>query len=54
MAINLKLSAVREFDPRVEPWGRSWRGWDNTRSDQELWAQNRGVWALSVAKVEAS
>jgi len=53
MAINLKLSALRQLDPKLEPWGRTWRGWDDTQSDAELWAQNRGVWALSVAKVEA-
>ncbi len=53
MAINLKLSPVRQLDPKAEPWGRSWRGWDDTRSDQELWDQNRGVWALSPSKVEA-
>lgn len=53
MAINLKLSTLRQLDPKLEPWGRTWRGWDDTQSDEELWAQNRGVWVLSVAKVEA-
>ena len=52
MAINLKLNAIGHFDRDSEPWGRSWRGWDETRSDAELWAQNRGVWALSQARVE--
>lgn len=27
-------------------------GWDAARTDDELWEQNRGIWALSVAKIE--
>ncbi|WP_137123347.1 protein NO VEIN domain-containing protein [Segeticoccus rhizosphaerae] len=53
MAINLKLSHVRSADAKIEPWGRSWLGWDETLTDDELWEQNRGVWVLSVAKVQA-
>jgi hypothetical protein len=52
MAINLKLSPVRHIDPETEPWRRSWLGWDARRTDEELWEQNRGIWALSPTKVE--
>ncbi|MEO3939310.1 DUF3883 domain-containing protein [Dermatophilaceae bacterium Soc4.6] len=51
MAINFKLSDVQHVDPQTEGWGRSWFGWDETLSDNELWEQNRGIWVLSEARV---
>lgn len=46
MAVNFTLTTRVERDPEDDPLGRSWTGWDRTRSDDELWAANRGRWRL--------
>lgn len=51
MAINFILAEAWDTDPQTEPMGRSWVGWDPTRSADELWAQNRGVWRLEKKRV---
>ena len=47
MAINFKLG--RERDVLLEekdPMNRSWVGWDEHRSEQDIYEVNRGVWLL--------
>lgn len=45
VAINFKLSPRRDVqDPSV--WGRTWVGWDDNASEQDLFETNRGVWKL--------
>ena len=51
MAINFILAPAWDTDPQVEAMGRSWVGWDPTRTDAELWDTNRGVWRLSKRRV---
>ncbi|GAA1243367.1 protein NO VEIN domain-containing protein [Oryzihumus leptocrescens] len=51
MAINLKLAPIWATDPKDEPWGRAWVGWDPTMSDEEIWESNRGIWSLSLTRL---
>jgi hypothetical protein len=46
VAVNFKLTKRPALDPVEDAMGRSWVGWDSRRSDEELWSNNRGVWAL--------
>ncbi|MFF5079236.1 protein NO VEIN domain-containing protein [Actinoplanes sp. NPDC000266] len=46
MAVNFQLSRAREL-PAGDPLGRSWVGWRETSTDDELWELNRGRWALA-------
>lgn len=46
VAVNFRLSPGRDL-PTSDPFGRSWVGWRETSSDDELWEVNRGRWALA-------
>lgn len=49
MAINFKLTEWRGIrDDADDPMERSWVGWDERLSVQELFDQNRGLWRLST------
>ncbi|UZJ24519.1 DUF3883 domain-containing protein [Rhodococcus antarcticus] len=53
MVLNLRLVDVQYIEPETDSLGRSWYGYDESRSDVDLWAQNRGQHSLEAAKVEA-
>ncbi len=46
MSINFKLDDRRDVDPTDDPWGRTWIGWAEDLSDEDIYEQNRGVWLL--------
>jgi hypothetical protein len=47
MAINFKLNPVwRVKDEHDDDMGRTWAGWDATRSLQDNYENNRGLWLL--------
>lgn len=46
MSINFKLDDRRDVDPTDDPWGRTWIGWAEDLSDEDIYKQNRGVWLL--------
>jgi hypothetical protein len=46
MAINFKLNPRWRLDPEVDRMGREWVGWDDTKSANVNFEQNRGIWLL--------
>lgn len=44
--LNFKLGPEREVAPEQDDMGRGWWGFSPTRSAQETYEQNRGVWLL--------
>jgi hypothetical protein len=46
MPINFKLGDRRKVEPLEDPMSRSWIGWSEELSDQNIYDQNRGVWFL--------
>src|SRR4051794_11085130 len=49
--LHIKLGPKRSTDPRRDPMGRSWVGYDPAASPEELFAQNRGRWILNRKKL---
>lgn len=49
--VHVTLGACRRTG-RDDPLGRSWRGYDPTRSAEENWKANRGAWKLDPSRVE--
>lgn len=48
MTINFKLADEKSEDPEDDPMGRTWTGYEPSRSDAEIFAQNRGMWHLAA------
>ncbi len=46
MAINFKLNPRWELAPELDDMSRSWVGWDDTKSLEVNFEQNRGIWVL--------
>lgn len=46
MPLNLKIGEYRTFDPDEDPMSRSWVGYKQGLTDQEIYDQNRGIWFL--------
>lgn len=54
MAINFKLSDIKPVDAQDDPMGRTWVGYEPTRTAEALFEQNRGIWHLGVRAAEQS
>lgn len=52
MVVNIRLAKLRAIETATDSMRRSWVGWDPSRSGLELWAQNRGRYAFSAARLE--
>jgi hypothetical protein len=50
MAINFKLNPRWRLDPEVDRMGREWVGWDDTKSANVNFEQNRGIREVDLPK----
>jgi len=53
VVINLRLGDVVHIEPESDSMGRSWYGHDSSRTDDELWEQNRRVYGFDEGRIDA-
>jgi hypothetical protein len=46
VAINFKLNSQWKLDPELDDMSRAWVGWDEAKSLEVNFEQNRGIWLL--------
>ncbi len=50
--VIIRLGERRDSNTATDTMGRTWVGYDPSRSDVELWAQNRGRYAFAEGRLD--